>query len=43
MRTVFRFRWYLTVRLLEFALRVMLISAFFRRPARPVAARALAR
>jgi hypothetical protein len=33
MATVFRIRWLVTVRLLEFMLRVMLLGAIFRRPA----------
>lgn len=32
MATVFRLRWFLTVHLLEFALRVMLLCAIFKRP-----------
>jgi len=35
--TVFRIRWFLTVRLLELALRVVVLSAIFRRP--PIARR----
>jgi hypothetical protein len=33
MDTMFRIRWFLTVSFLELAIRVMLLSALFRRPA----------
>jgi hypothetical protein len=41
MATVFRIRWVLTVHFLELAVRVVLLSAFFRRSGGRVAAKAL--